>query len=419
MRFESFLPGKKREPTMKRAGLSVVKLLVTPLTMGAMLIGLMQFSFFLDWAPEEPKPPLSRTDFVSFTNALDQLLAAAVTSFNFQGQLAVANFYTHQTFKHYYGLQTSQQADFHRPYLLGSISKTITAILIAQLVDDGTLNEHDSYCVVMGLLCSEKASRITVKALLDHRSGLARLSMSPFFGNVAGLYQTFLHVDPKNSDLAALRTFNDIAPEPTFLYSNLGFRLLTYLLEQHYNAPFKTIVETQIAERYNLPSFTVADKESPQPLSYFPIGLTRHASILVPSDLLPLPRIASYGDGAVLASLNDLVMLAQRIVDRSLFHNQRTHNMLFDAPVTYSYANGLVHGTDVEGVSYLFHNGSYFGCETFFYVFPRQRIAVVMLSNMGYHRNEFKDFISALYNAIEGRAYEVPQGVRTVPSLNF
>lgn len=385
--------------------------------MGA-FIWLVRFPLYFDWAHEAKMSAVSKRNLESYKDSLIQLMKNGSHLYGFRGQIAVVNARTGSVFKEEFAPLPSYEPDYDRPYLLGSISKTITAIITAQLFEEQLLKEQDTLCEKMFISCPRSTNEITIRQLLDHRSGLPRASAHQLLGDWDGLFYTFLNLDPKARDLKHLATYAVKNDDRTFLYSNLGFRYLTYVLEKTLKTNFKSIVESRINQRYSLASFSVASPENYSSLvSYYPVGINQKLSVVLPSSILLVPKIAPYGDGAVIASLNDMISLSKLVMKRQLFKREETHYRFFEQP-TDAYAYGLVRGVDSEGDPYYFHNGRYFGCSTFWYIFPKQEIAVIMLSNMGYQRNEVKNFVDNAYRAALGMSYEMPVKERYFPALS-
>lgn len=101
-------------------------------------------------------------------------------------------------------------------FRIGSITKTLTAVLVLQLVRDGRLDLDDPASTVLGEV--GYADR-TVRTLLAHSSGMQSEPAGSWWERSAGL------------DFAELTALNDgagaaFAPWQQFHYSNLGYGLL-------------------------------------------------------------------------------------------------------------------------------------------------------------------------------------------------
>ncbi len=106
---------------------------------------------------------------------------------------------------------------------IGSITKTMTAALLASLVGDGVLALDDE---IGRWLDAGPHANITLEQLATHTSGLPRLAPNqPTDG--ANPYRDFTAERAEEGLRTAVRT-----PDPAHLYSNFGYQLLGLALER-------------------------------------------------------------------------------------------------------------------------------------------------------------------------------------------
>lgn len=125
-------------------------------------------------------------------------------------------------------------------YKIGSITKTLTAVLILQLVGEGRLGLDDQASSVLGEV--GYADR-TIRNLLAHNAGLQAEPNGPWWERS--------DVAEANADFAALAAVNDgsEAAHPvlrTFHYSNLAYGLLGEVVARLRGEPWWTCVEERI-----------------------------------------------------------------------------------------------------------------------------------------------------------------------------
>lgn len=130
-----------------------------------------------------------------------------------------------------FGQDGVTRLDGHSPFGIGSITKTFTATLILQLVEEGRLSLQDE---AADLLPGVRVPQgVTVAQLLRHRSGIANILPSLR--------------DALNEDLARRWTAAEVAeavPTPWFLpgrayaYSNTNYVLLGMIVERVTGRPF-------------------------------------------------------------------------------------------------------------------------------------------------------------------------------------
>jgi D-alanyl-D-alanine carboxypeptidase len=130
-------------------------------------------------------------------------------------------------------------------YRIGSITKTFTAVIIMQLIDEGKLSMEtrlDNFFPDI-----PNASNITIESLLRHRSGLYDVTKEENFASWIDKPQTkkqMLNRFVKNGI-----TFNVNERKE---YSNTNYILLSYIAEKIENTTYAGILQTRITEPCNL-----------------------------------------------------------------------------------------------------------------------------------------------------------------------
>ena len=123
----------------------------------------------------------------------------------------------------WFGTYGDPAVDGHDPfdvqYRVGSITKTMTAVLVLQDVRDGRVALEDPVSAVLGDLDGHPFAGLTLRALLAHDSGLQSEPSGSWWERSAGL---------SFDELAALNDGSGtaFASSERFHYSNLGFALL-------------------------------------------------------------------------------------------------------------------------------------------------------------------------------------------------
>lgn len=126
--------------------------------------------------------------------------------------------------KTYVNYQAGETIKPNSVFLIGSISKTVTATLVLRAVDQQKLTLTDN---ISDYLSIKTQHPVTIAQLLNHTSGI---------------------LPPKSPSLIANSQF---APASQFSYSNYGYALLGQILTQVYQQPYSTLV-TQFATQNKL-----------------------------------------------------------------------------------------------------------------------------------------------------------------------
>lgn len=132
-------------------------------------------------------------------------------------------------------------------YQACSISKAITSLAVARLVDDGHFSydtrviQHIPQDVVAGMLGPSTAhlmDYVTVRMLLSHTSGLSQHGFPGYSGQTPHVTDVLSGSPPSNTPKVRFDSF----PGAQFSYSGGGFTVLQVFLEQVLQRQFKDIM---------------------------------------------------------------------------------------------------------------------------------------------------------------------------------
>lgn len=140
--------------------------------------------------------------------------------------------------------------DEHTTFELGSITKTFTALLLADMVHRGEVAYHDpisAYLPTIAVPCDELAASVTLIQLATHTSGLARMPANlqtpthpTLLLNPFGDYRSE-HLYHATEHLHLLS-----APGAEYRYSNLGIGLLGHLLANAAHCDYPELIRERI-----------------------------------------------------------------------------------------------------------------------------------------------------------------------------
>ena len=180
-------------------------------------------------------------------------------------------------------------------FRVGSITKTLTAIAVMQLVEEGTIDLDDplakhlpGFAPAPPLVDAEgwHPDQITVRSLLTHHSGI-----------IGDIYRGFIADEvPRPGDYLELVRGVPAASHPGqhWAYSNIGFTLLGHLVAEKRGRAFEDVIRTRILEPAGMHTAGF-DLEAPA-LSKGYAGGEAHA----------LPALGKVGAGALNASAADM-----------------------------------------------------------------------------------------------------------------
>ncbi|MBK6754103.1 MAG: serine hydrolase [Flavobacteriales bacterium] len=203
------------------------------------------------------------------------LLLIALIATQAQAQTALDNFITdHMATEHisglaavlvrdnaivWYGNYGLADRDLSTPvtdstiFMLASVSKTITATALMQLVEDGLVglddpvNDHIPFTVVNP---NHPDSVITIKQLLTHTSSIQdNWDLMPYtVGDPTTPLGDFLlnYLDASGANYDPVLNYNSFAPNSTYQYCNIAFALCGYVVEAVSGMPFNQYCNTNI-----------------------------------------------------------------------------------------------------------------------------------------------------------------------------
>ncbi|MBP7450939.1 MAG: serine hydrolase [Flavobacteriales bacterium] len=138
-------------------------------------------------------------------------------------------------------------------FMLASVSKTITATALMQLVEDGLVglddpvNDHIPFTVVNP---NHPDSVITIKQLLTHTSSIQdNWDLMPYsVGDPTTPLGDFLfdYLDASGANYDPVLNYNSFAPNSTYQYCNIGYALCGYVVEEVSGMPFNVYCNLNI-----------------------------------------------------------------------------------------------------------------------------------------------------------------------------
>ena len=115
-------------------------------------------------------------------------------------------------------------------FLIASISKPFTAVLVMQLVDAGKLSPQTQLATIFPNLSGNPAGVITLHQLLTHTSGLKEL----------------ISANPMKRITARDLETAQVKPDPDFEYSNTGYVCLVLVMEAVTGEPYEKLIQHAI-----------------------------------------------------------------------------------------------------------------------------------------------------------------------------
>src|SRR5262245_7056193 len=138
-------------------------------------------------------------------------------------------------------------ADPDTRYRIASTTKTFTATMIFQLIEEGKLTLQTTLDAYLPEV--RNAKHITIQDLLGHRSGLHNYTQNDDAPSWLGTYQTHEQMLAHISKHAV-----DFQPNERSAYSNSNYLLLGYILEKIDGRSYRESLQKRITSRIGFPN---------------------------------------------------------------------------------------------------------------------------------------------------------------------
>ena len=179
---------------------------------------------------------------------IDSLLNFLYTNNKFMGSLSILE-KDKIVFSKAYGLaelSSGKKLDPTTKLKIGSITKTFTATMIMQLVDEKKLTLETKLSKFYPKVAN--ADKITIAMLLHHRTGI------PDFLNDDPTVAQYIYIENKKADLLKrIEGYTSaFEPDSQFKYSNSNYNLLGYIVEDITKKSYAENLNTRIVKKLGL-----------------------------------------------------------------------------------------------------------------------------------------------------------------------
>ena len=269
---------------------------------------------------------------------------------------------------------TDRSATPDTPFAAGSITKSVTALGVMQLVEAGQVDLDAAVAQYLDGFAGQPAGEVTIRQLLSHTSGFSTLQ-----GNAS-------HTDATGDEDELARLVDGLAevqpayaPGERWEYSNTNYQILGRLIEVVSGQDYQTYVTTSILQPVGMDHSFIADGEIHDEMA------TGHRPWFGTKRPLPEQRTdrATAPQGGLVASANDLALYLAMMMngqDDVLSAEGKAQMMRPASPASPFY--GLGWFIDA-GSGTVWHSGSTPGFESLATMVPAENAGAVVLVNGG------------------------------------
>jgi D-alanyl-D-alanine carboxypeptidase len=277
-------------------------------------------------------------------------------------------------------------------FALASISKTFTAAVVLELVDEGHLSLD---APVAPLLPAYKLNRkITLRMLLDHTSGLP-----DFFLNHKIDAELQGAPDATWTPLRSWSLVTGKRPKPgkAWAYSNTNYLLLGEIVRKVTGHPLSTEVRTRLLDPLGLSNtwYQVAERPRATLTTGYRVvtgsgGKVRDVAVAPPSDVMPFRSVisAAGGAGSIASTALDTARWMQAFAGGRVLPPAMQQAMLADVANTRALDARVPYGLGIQQVTIaghvaLGHSGRYLGFRNVVRYLPVEGVTIAVLTNQG------------------------------------
>lgn len=302
----------------------------------------------------------------------DQLIKAYADKDQFSGTVLIS--VGDQTvLKKSYGLANREwniPASDQTVYRIASITKQFTAALILKYQEEGKLKIDDT----IGKYYPDAPaswSKVTIKHLLNHRSGI------PSYTGLPGFMEGQVRIKRTPTEIIKLTQDKPLsyAPGTQYKYNNTGYALLGYVIEKISGKSYAEAVSEKIFKPLNLNhTYYETNEIIPQRAS----GYSQNKGRVVTADYVDMSM--PYAAGSLNSTVEDLRSWQSQLFSGKFISQDSLKLMLTDYGSHYGF--GMSVG-DVAGHKVWAHNGGISGFSAHQSYVPDVQLSVTLLSNRG------------------------------------
>ena len=273
-------------------------------------------------------------------------------------------------------------------YRIASITKTFTAVMIFQLVEEKKLSLTDTLDRFFPQI--PNASKITIGQMLAHRSGIHNFEPD---GSWAKQHRTQAEVVARIAQGQP-----DFEPDAQHKYSNTGYNLLGYIVEKVGGKPYEEALKERITSRIGLKDTYLgagnADPHKNEALSYGYIGAWKEAP--------EMDLSVTGGAGAILSTPADMTRFIQALFDLKLVSRDSLKQM---TTIRDGEGMGLEPHT-IAGKNGYGHTGGSFSSGAWLTYFPDEKLALAYTTNAKIY--PVRNIVSGIFDIYWNRPFQIP-----------
>lgn len=325
---------------------------------------------------------LNKNDFKKYYDEVEAFYDTNLVARSFNGALLVAK-KGEIIFERYYGYFDLEKKDTlteHSAFHLASVSKTFTAMAILKLAEQGKLKLDDDIKLYFPTL---PYNGITVKMLLNHRSGLPNYLY--FMQQLGWDIKQYCDNNDVLNYLIQYQPPLNRQPNTHFSYCNTNYILLGLIIERTSGKTYADYLQHIFFTPLKMNDthvFTISDSAIVMP-SYNWRGKREGLTFLD----------KGYGDKNIYSTVRDLLKWDQALYNNKIFTQQSIDEAFTpysnEKPGIKNYGYGWRMNIYPDGKKIIFHGGWWHGNNTMLMRLVQDSATIIILGNK-YNRNVYE-----------------------------
>lgn len=290
-------------------------------------------------------------------------------------------------------------------FMIGSISKPLTATLVLLLVQKGFISLNKTVEDYLPEFKNKPAAKVTIKQLLSHTSGITNYDIiKDFFPRISR--QSFTRE-------AYVKIYCDsalaFAPGSRYMYSSWGYFTLGYIIEKVTGKSYEQAMKDEIFSKLKMQNSGsyLHTQIVPKRASGYDYGFGNYVS----ADFRDQSN--TMGTGDIYTTVEDLFKFHMAIANYTLLNKELTNEMFTPGmrPARYGYGwfNQNFRYTTTDSISANYHLGSTEGFIAFMIRIPATNSMAVILCNSA--PTDFFGIIKNLLRVLYNKPVELKEPV--------
>jgi len=282
-------------------------------------------------------------------------------------------------------------------FQIASLTKQFTAMLIMQLVNEGTLDLQKPIAAYLPNYPKDNANKITIHQLLTHTSGIPNVKSDKKVNRPEDMVNQFANKPLK------------FIPGTNFDYSNSGYTLLGFIIEKVTKKPYQKILQEKIFD----------------PLKMENSGFYKHRPIIKKMssgyrtwypeyfDVDKSDESSAYSAGGLYATVEDMLLWNKALTNESLLQ-KKNMDIIFtkhspDGDGHYGYGwelRKMPIGNTSKRIETIGHSGRIAGYRTSIVRIPETNSCIILFSNSG--NAKLYGIIKSILAILNDKTYDFP-----------